>query len=176
VLRALARDPSQRVASAADFRDALRAGGGDVPDVMQTVRISRVIKPPIDSSGVEPGTNKPGSPSETLGVHHWNAELPTWWRTRWIPLSAATALIVALALILFMRAGHVASAVVAPELTGRHMSDVPTLLEQAHLQLGDISTSAGDPARAGTVVSQQPAAGQQVRAGAKVQLVIGVAR
>jgi beta-lactam-binding protein with PASTA domain len=94
---------------------------------------------------------------------------------RLIPLAAGVVLLlVVLALAPGARRGS-APAVAVPDVAGKRMSQVPALLEQSRLQVGDVSTSGVDLGRVGVVVAQRPGAGQPLPPGGKVDLVIGIA-
>ncbi|HEX6513325.1 MAG TPA: PASTA domain-containing protein [Chloroflexota bacterium] len=88
------------------------------------------------------------------------------------PLAAGAALLVLVVTLLAVRPWSTSQTVV-PDLGGKHISQLPALLEQSHLVIGQISTRP-DAAHAGLVVAQQPAAGQRLSAGGRVDLVVGV--
>ncbi len=173
LLRALARDPDERFQTAAELRDALRRLADGVPSgSTETVRILR--RP---ASGYrarvrkENGAGLPGTAGLGPG---WPRRLRPF-DVRLIPLAAGVVLLlVVLALALGARRGS-APAVAVPDVAGKRMSQVPALLEQSRLQVGDVSTSGVDLGRVGVVVAQRPGAGQPLPPGGKVDLVIGIA-
>ena len=59
-----------------------------------------------------------------------------------------------------------------PDLVGRHVDDVTTILEEGELKLGAIRYQVDAPEAPGRVVSQSPAAGSALRGGGFVSLVV----
>src|SRR5713226_5143630 len=173
LLRALARDPDERFQTAAELRDALRRLADGVPSgSTETVRI---LRRPASGYRARVRKENGAAPPGTAGLG------PGWPRrlrpfdVRLIPLAAGgVLLLVVLALALGARRGS-APAVAVPDVAGKRMSQVPALLEQSRLQVGDVSTSGVDLGRVGVVVAQRPGAGQPLPPGGKVDLVIGIA-
>ncbi len=173
LLRALARDPDERFQTAAELRDALRRLADGVPSgSTETVRI---LRRPASGYRARVRKENGAAPPGTAGLG------PGWPRrlrpfdVRLIPLAAGVVLLlVVLALALGARRGS-APAVAVPDVAGKRMSQVPALLEQSRLQVGDVSTSGVDLGRVGVVVAQRPGAGQPLPPGGKVDLVIGIA-
>jgi beta-lactam-binding protein with PASTA domain len=67
-----------------------------------------------------------------------------------------------------------AKQVAVPDLGGKRIAEVPTLLEQGSLVAGQVQTQTVEPARAGTVIEQDPPPGQMVAPGGEVRFVVGV--
>ncbi len=59
-----------------------------------------------------------------------------------------------------------------PDLLGRHVDDIATILEEAELQMGAIRFQPDAPEAPGRVVSQSPAAGSSLRGGGFVTVVV----
>lgn len=59
-----------------------------------------------------------------------------------------------------------------PDLLGRHMDDIATILEEAELQMGAVRFQPEAPEAPGRVVSQSPAAGSSLRGGGFVTVVV----
>jgi beta-lactam-binding protein with PASTA domain len=96
-------------------------------------------------------------------------------------LIAGLAVLLGVMLLAFLsgtvgRSASGAKQVAVPDLVGKRISEVPILLEQARLVVGPVETRAVEPARAGTVIEQEPAPRGTVEAGGKVRLVVGVSR
>lgn len=167
VLTALARDPSERFPTAGALGEALR-GAMDQDLTTAEARTARIERPP--------------APARRPALLSASAPWP-WWRLSGAVMLGAVAvgLLVALMLAVVLL-GPVGGSdpspreVAVPNLVGKRVGEAPELLERARLVAGPVRTRPVDRGQAGTVVDQQPPAGNTVAPGSEVQLVVGVPR
>ena len=149
VLRALARERSDRYADASQFRDALRG---------VTEQAGARTGPRPVASTVVPRTVARRPPSVVVLAS----------------LALVGLLLLGLVVALLARSAGTTPQATVPELVGKRIGEVPTLLEGAKLQAGPIRTRPADPSEVGRVLEQRPPAGQSTSSGSEVELVVGV--
>jgi serine/threonine-protein kinase len=150
-LRALAREPSQRFASAADMRDALRAAIARASDTTQV--IPRIGTPNIETLRVPP------------------------LRAPRLALIAFAVLVVCLLTVGGWRLSHPTNHGV-PRLVGTRLSEVPAALEDAGFAPADVTilTRPVESQYVGTVVDQQPQPGLPPTGDDALQIAVGVSQ
>ena len=169
VLRALARERSDRYADASQFRDALRgvteqAGARTGPLHAAPARVR-----PFDA---HPAPTRPRPAASTVVPRTVARRPPS------VVVLASLALVglllLGLVVALLARSAGTTPQATVPELVGKRIGEVPTLLEGARLQAGPIRTRPADPSQVGRVLEQRPPAGQSTSSGSEVELVVGV--
>lgn len=167
VMRALAREPADRFASAAELRDALR----DV--ISHAAAPTQPLKPvraPMSTAFMANAASQVGA------AVHERLSLPRARRARRRVVAIAAAILICLLVGLGWRVTHPAANGV-PHLVGLALSEVPAALEEAGLAPADVTvlTRRVDPPYVGTVVDQQPQPGKP-RSADGLQIAIGVAQ
>jgi eukaryotic-like serine/threonine-protein kinase len=177
VLRSLARDPTRRYPRAADFRDALSALAATARE--PTIRMRSAVQ--VAAAGERTIRTRPAA--QAVSASRSASTRAPRFRSRRPHrlLITGLALLLGAMLIAFLggpvgRSVSGAKQVAVPALVGKRLADVPTLLEQASLAAGPVQTQTVEPARAGTVIEQDPPPGQTVAAGGEVRFVVGVPR
>lgn len=174
VLRALAREPEGRFASADEFRDALRSS----PSSQDPANAVTQVIPSVPAQRT-PRT-RPTRIARTRTAR--DARLP-WDRFEaWINGRERQAFVIgigAVLLVLIVAAAIVrlqSRAPVAPGLVGHALSEVPALVEHAGLASGDVTvlTRPVEAGYVGKVVDQQPQPGLPVDSSAGLQIAVGV--
>ena len=161
VLRALARERSERYAHASEFRDALRgvaeqAGARTGP----LHAASSPTRPRPAAPTVVPRKAVRRSPSAVALAS----------------LALVGLLLLGVLVALLARSAATTPQATVPELVGKRIGEVPALLEQANLQAGTVLTRPSEPSQVGRVLEQRPPAGQTTASGSEVELVVGVPR
>jgi serine/threonine-protein kinase len=149
VMRALARDPARRYASAGEMRDALRAASSRPSTAPEAETTTQVFRAPLRTAlSRRPRTAV--TVAAIVGGIALIGGLATW------------------------RASHNSNGV--PRLVGRHLSEVPLILEQAGIQPADalVLTRPVEPQYVGTVVDQQPQPGLSRETTVEIQIAVGV--
>lgn len=149
-----------------------------VADVGIRIGAARLELPAQSEAGVRAVLASVGSPEELAAQEH--AFHP--WSSRRSRLRRGAAAVIALALVAAGSATVVASnrsgsdgthgpTATVPDVVGRNEASAASSLRAAHLQLGAVERRR-DPAAAGTVVAERPAAGSAIQRGARVTLEI----
>lgn len=178
VLKAIEKDPARRYASAGEFLEDLAryrvlspaavAAGGD--DAAPTLRLDPLPVPHAgEAAAAEP---EPPVPAAPAARRH-----PPRVRRRWPPWLAWSAVLLAV----FAAAGGAAYALslwlnppvfTLPDLRGRSLEEARRLLAGHGVRVEVVSRVHHPEAPAGTVVAQEPGAGEPVRAGAAVAVTL----
>lgn len=195
VLTALARESARRYASAADFRDAMRAVAGVAvaetgrPAPAAAITRSRArrgfdrllgsIRPKVLFDRPF-AADADSSRSRRLG-EGWPRARPPFSGVR--PRRGtgrvlAVAVLLGAVLATAVAGAHLTSTsprhqVVVPTLVGKRLAEVPEILATAGVVAGPVRTRQVEGERAGTVVEQEPQPGQQVPPGGEVLFVVG---
>ena len=165
VLHALAKEPENRYQSASEFASDLEAVMRADTTVAESAAVAAGVIAAPKSRLVDTSDHRP--------VAVLTEEAPRGRRRGWvIPVLVALVVLAALVGALYTQGvfdrgpEHVA----VPELVTKTEVEAEQLLSQAGLQPG--KQTARDDAAAGTVVSQQPAAGQSAEVGSTVTYVV----
>ena len=165
VLHALAKHPSQRYQTAAEFRaDVERAIAGmpiSAPTAMQQTQVIAATTTAIPV-GDYAGVGNVAVETKTVNKNK-----------KWIYTSfavvAAAAVMIFLGTQLF---GGRAVTVTVPKLQGMTIAEAETALGNVQLVLGEQTPQADDTAPKGTILSQSPAAGENLQVGQAVNVVV----
>ena len=165
VLHALAKHPSQRYQTAAEFRaDVERAIAGmpiSAPTAMQQTQVIAATTTAIPV-GDYAGVGNVAIETKTAGKNK-----------KWIYTSfavvAAAAVMIFLGTQLF---GGRAVTVTVPKLQGMTIAEAETALGNVQLVLGEQTPQADDTAPKGTILSQSPAAGENLQVGQAVNVIV----
>ncbi|MBN2847338.1 MAG: Stk1 family PASTA domain-containing Ser/Thr kinase [Coriobacteriia bacterium] len=166
ILRAMRKNPAERYDSAAEMRDDLRrAANGDIPS-------GGVYAGAVDAghTSVLPAVERAASarPAGAPQIRPVPERRSSPWP--WIALVAAVlvvALGVAYALGVFGPGG-----IVVPTLAGLTEDEAQAELEAAGLTLGIVGVENHDTVEPGLIISQDPAAGDEVEEGTAVNIVV----
>jgi serine/threonine-protein kinase len=166
ILRALAKNPANRYQSAEEMRaDLERARRGlpvDATPLLAAGATQVLDRPPAHATQVLP----PSEPER---------------RTNWIPIAVTLVLIALLGALLWFLAStlldddpQTAVTVAVPNVVGDKRAQALSELEDAGLEVGTITlvAAADETQEPGTVVEQDPAAGDEVERGTAVDLTI----
>jgi len=166
ILRALAKNPANRYQSAEEMRaDLERAKRGlpvDATPLLAAGATQVLDRPPAHATQVLP----PSEPER---------------RTNWIPIAVTLVLIALLGALLWFLAStlldddpQTAVTVAVPNVVGDKRAQALSELEDAGLEVGTITpvAAADETQEPGTVVEQDPAAGDEVERGTAVDLTI----
>lgn len=165
VLHALAKHPSQRYQTAAEFRaDVERAIAGmpiSAPSAMQHTAVlaaTTMAIPPVEYRGESNGSLALKQKSKN---------------TKWVFTSLAVVLAAAVMVFLGTQlfGGRVAN-VTVPKLNGMTIAEAETALGNVQLVLGEQTPQADDVAPKGTIISQSPASGESLQVGQAVNVVV----
>lgn len=154
VLRALAKDPGQRFASAEEFASALTGVRASLDDG----GASAAVLPPL------PLPVPPPSPVPPAEIEEMEGEERGRRRAAWIALGGLLLVVVAL-LGFFLLRGE---SVTLPNLGGRPVAEATATLERAGLRVQAVRVTSGAPLD--SVVEQNPGPGVEVDEGAQVIL------
>lgn len=164
VLHALAKHPSQRYQTAAEFRaDVERAIAGmpiSAPSAMQQTQVI------------------PATTAIPVGDYRDNGNVAVETKqksknAKWVYTSFAV--VAAAAVLIFLGTqifGNRAVNVTVPKLAGMTVAEAETALGNVQLILGEQTPQADDTAPKGTILSQSPAAGENLQVGQAVNVVV----
>ncbi len=181
IMKAMAKNPSERFATAQDMRHALNdylAGRpvalGGFTGAETAVMGGAVVPLPIDGTAVMPamgGTNGASNGNGGKSYRASNGKKKSSKKAVAIVIGviAALALIGGLAFALM---GGFGSGEPVPDVTGKTVDEATLVLQNAGFELGTTSTKYDDGVEAGKVISQDPAAEAKREKGTKVNLVI----
>ena len=181
IMKAMAKNPSERFATAQDMRHALNdylAGRpvalGGFTGAETAVMGGAVVPLPIDGTAVMPamgGTNAASNGNGGKNYRSSNGKKKSSKKAVAIVIGviAALALIGGLAFALM---GGFGSGEPVPDVTGKTVDEATLVLQNAGFELGTTSTKYDDGVEAGKVISQDPAAEAKREKGTKVNLVI----
>jgi eukaryotic-like serine/threonine-protein kinase len=157
VARALAKDPRERFVDAAEFILALQSARAGVP--------APLTGPPAGLVNGAPGTLLLAAPAQ-----EGDRDGESWFRRHrwWVLGGVALLAILGAALVLALTA---ASKVAVPALTGLPQAQAETRLARAGLKANP-SQAASPSVPAGSVVSQNPRPGSEVKKGSRVGIVV----
>ncbi len=167
VLHALAKHPNQRYQTAAEMRaDVERSIAGmpvSAPAVQPTIANplyeNTAAMPVVGGSVIMGNENSQGTTKKKTG--------------RWVLTSlaaiGAAAVLIFLGLQLF---GSKAVIVRVPDLSGKTVAEATTSLQNMQLVLGQQDAKADDNAPKGTIIAQDPIAGENIEQGQAVNITI----
>jgi serine/threonine-protein kinase len=166
ILRALAKNPANRYQSAEEMRaDLERAKRGlpvDATPLLAAGATQVLDRPPAQATQVLP----PSEPER---------------RNNWVPIAVTLVLIALLGALLWFLASTLLDddpqapvSVEVPNVVGDKRAQAISEIEEAGLEVGTITpvAAAGETQEPGTVVEQDPAAGDEVERGTAVDLTI----
>jgi serine/threonine-protein kinase len=167
ILRALAKNPANRYQSAEEMHADLERAKRGLP----------VQATPLLAAGTTQVLDRPPAhPTEVLSPTEPER------RTNWVPIVVTLVLIALLGALLWFLAVNVLNnddqqtgvLVTVPNVVGDKRAQAITELEDANLEVGTITSvpAADDTQEPGTVLEQDPAAGDEVDRGASVDLTI----
>lgn len=167
VLHSLAKHPSARYQTAAEMRaDVERAIAGmpiSAPTPMPTVATAvsdNTAAMPTIASPILLATDSPAAPAQRK-------------TGRWIAITLAA--IGSAAILIFLGQqlfGSRPVIVAVPDLKGKTVAEATTSLENMQLILGQQDAKADDNAPKGTIISQDPAAGENIEQGQAVNITV----
>lgn len=165
VLHSLAKHPSQRYQTAAEFRaDVERAIAGmpiSAPSAMQQTQVLTAATTAI------PVVNYRGD--SNVAVEEQTKTKNRKWVYTSLAVVGAAAVMIFLGTQLF---GGRAITVTVPKLQGMTIAEAETSLGNVQLVLGEQTPQADDVAPKGTILSQSPAAGETLQVGQAVNVVV----
>jgi eukaryotic-like serine/threonine-protein kinase len=160
VLKALAKDPANRFASADEFEaalDAAEANPAAAPFETAVFGMPSLAPPQkAEAEAAPPAEKPPGMPPEEDGRGRW----------RWVVLGVLALALVALAVWALTRPGHAA----VPSVIGKDVDAATATLEQAGFEVETDEFTNPEPP--GTVVEQDPPAGEEAEDGSTVTLSV----
>jgi beta-lactam-binding protein with PASTA domain/predicted Ser/Thr protein kinase len=167
ILRALAKNPANRYQSAEEMRSDLERAKRGLP----------VQATPLLAAGATQVLDRPPAhPTEVLAPTEPDR------RTNWVPIVVTLVLIALLGALLWFLAVNVLNnddqqtgvLVTVPDVVGDKRTQAIGELEDAGLKVGTVTPvqAADDTEKPGTVLEQDPAAGDEVDRGTKVDLTI----
>ena len=163
VLHALAKHPSQRYQTAAEFRaDVERAIAGMPISAPSAIQQTQVI-PATTAIPV-----RDYRANGTVAIE----EKPRTKNTKWILTSAVVAAAAVMVFLGTQILGGRAVNVTVPKLAGMTVAEAETALGNVQLVLGEQTPQADDTAPKGTILSQTPAAGENLQVGQAVNVVV----
>lgn len=168
VLRALAKRPDDRYQSAIEFRaDVERAiAGAPVTAALQAVNLEHTqAMPPIEAAGV--AAVAAGQPRRrgARGAGFWVISI----------LAVLAAVVGAVVITQFLLGGTGANRVQVPNLDGLKIEQASTTLAEFDLVLGAQTPEVSDRPQ-GTIIAQQPAAGETIEQGQSVNVTFSSGR
>lgn len=167
VLRALAKRPDDRYQSAIEFRaDVERAiAGAPVTAAIQTVSVEHTqAMPPIEAAGVAFAPRQPRRRG-ARGAGFWLISI----------LAVLAAVVGAVVITQFLLGGSGASRVQVPNLDGLTVEKAVSTLAEYQLVLGAQTPEVSDRPQ-GTIIAQQPAAGETIEQGQSVNVTFSSGR
>lgn len=188
IMKALAKNPTERFATSKDMRSALNdylAGRpvnlGDGFTGAETVVMGGVI--PAVAPGVADGTAvmpamagmKPDAPTQ---ARSFRADNGGGKKNNKKTIAIVVAIIAALALVggiafaLMSGSNTPAETVAVPSVTGKTVDEATAAIEQAGFSVGTIEEKFNTNVEAGNVVSQDPAANSKADKGTKINLIV----
>ena len=166
-MAALAKDPAERPPSAAAFASMLREPTLPLPAIdaaEETTQLEPVARGPEETTPLTPVRRR---------VDRRRFVVPILLIAGVLLLIMTIALVEARDRSILQRAqreARVGQRVAVPELTGKTIAEAQDALAQAGLTVGDVVPQPGE---AGIVLSSDPPAGDRVRGGTSVTLVVG---
>ena len=188
IVKAMQKNPADRFVTANDMRLALndflagrpvKLAGAAVPGGFTSAQ-TRVMSPieggaaGADSTMVMPQPVKPVTHSGQTNYHGANTpnmpEDKGGKKTGLIVAIVAAIAVIAIAALVF--SGVFASGDPVPDVKGKTLEEATTIIEKAGFEVGTTNAVHDDSVAAGSVVSQDPAAGTKKPAGTKINLNI----
>jgi len=169
IMKAMAKNPDARYASAEEFRaDLLRFADGrpveavdaGVTSVMAAAGVTSVMTTTGQTIAVPPAAAPPGGRREEEGRRR---------RTGWL-IALLILLLVALGVIAFFLLRSLGN-VSVPDVVGQTQANATTQLQNAHLSVGHVTSRESAQAK-GLVLSTDPKAGTSVSRNSAVNLVV----
>ena len=192
IMRAMAKNPAERFATAQDMRYALNdylagrpvnVGGGFTS--AETAVMGGVVPPMgmADGTAVMPagmgagGTKSAGTPGGTKNYRSDDGKKKNNKKTIGIVVGVIAALAI-VGLAAFALMGGFASGDPVPNVTGKTVEEATAILKEAGFELGTTDQKYDDKVPAGQIVGQDPKAGDKREKGSKVNVTVsqGVAQ
>lgn len=183
IMKAMAKQPSERFETAQDMRHALNDYLAGRPVALDgftnaetAVMNGGLVGVPIDGTAVMPamGNVNPAGGSNGNGAKDYRASNGSKKRSK-KPVFIALGIIAALAVvggIAFALMGGFGSGNPIPDVTGKTVDEATTVLERAGFELGTTSMKYDENVEAGKIISQDPAADTKHDQGTKVNVVV----
>ena len=170
IMKAMAKSPDDRYASAEEFRaDLLRFAEGRPVEAAVAAAVTTMVAP-VDSTQAVLVTGQTQA-VPFGGAAMSRSEVARQSRTRWL-IALLVALLVGLAIIAFFLLRSLGpSHVTVPGVTGQTVESATQMLKNDNLAVGSTSTKTSSQAK-GLVISTDPAAGASVAKHSKVKLVV----
>ena len=185
IMKAMAKDPRERFATAQEMRRALNDFLAGRPvnlggfDAAPTAVINNV--PPMNAYAnegatavmpvVAPGTSNPGSGSSNY-LSNNNNQKKGMSKGKIAGIVIAVVAVIAIIAGIAVAMGGGKNTVAVPDVTGQTQEAATKTLEDAGFTVGSITTQSSDKVDEGKVISTDPRAGVKAAAGSKVNLVI----
>ncbi len=192
IMKALAKNPADRFATAKDMRMALVdylqgrpvniAGGGFTS---AETRVMPGVVPPMPVPGADPTIQMPGGmgskttvpvpPGRNTNIYQDDAPKKSKAKGIALAIGAVVAIIAIAALVMSFMGGEQpeeATNPVVPDVTGKTIEVATTELEDAGFEIGNVEESTNNTVEEGKVVSQDPKGGTKREEGTKVNLVV----
>ncbi len=192
IMRAMAKNPAERFATAQDMRYALNdylagrpvnVGGGFTS--AETAVMGGVVPPMgmADGTAVMPagmgagGTKPAGTPGGTKNYRSDDGKKKNNKKTIGIVVGIVAALAI-VGLAAFALMGGFATGDPVPDVTGKTIEEATAILKEAGFELGTTDQKYDDKVPAGQIVGQDPKAGDKREKGSKVNVTVsqGVAQ
>ena len=192
IMRAMAKNPAERFATAQDMRYALNdylagrpvnVGGGFTS--AETAVMGGVVPPMgmADGTAVMPagmgagGTKSAGTPGGTKNYRSDDGKKKNNKKTIGIVVGIVAALAI-VGLAAFALMGGFATGDPVPDVTGKTVEEATAILKEAGFELGTTDQKYDDKVPAGQIVGQDPKAGDKREKGSKVNVTVsqGVAQ
>ena len=192
IMRAMAKNPAERFATAQDMRYALNdylagrpvnVGGGFTS--AETAVMGGVVPPMgmADGTAVMPagmgagGTKPAGTPGGTKNYRSDDGKKKNNKKTIGIVVGIVAALAI-VGLAAFALMGGFATGDPVPDVTGKTVEEATAILKEAGFELGTTDQKYDDKVPAGQIVGQDPKAGDKREKGSKVNVTVsqGVAQ
>lgn len=183
IMKAMAKQPSERFETAQDMRHALNdylAGRpvalGGFTGAETAVMNGGLAGVPVDGTAVMPamGNGNPAGGANGNGRKDYRASNGSKKRSK-KPLFIALGVIAALAVvggIAFALMGGLGSGNTVPDVTGKTVDEATSILESAEFELGTTSMVYDESVEAGKIISQDPGADTRHDRGTKVNVVV----
>lgn len=179
IMKAIAKDPAQRFASAQDMRQALNdyLAGRTVPGLGAHSDKTQVLGagiPPMDGTAVMPKATGAAAGLGQTTAYHNNATPP-----KQPPQSARNKVIIGVvaAVIVAIIVGVVAFAIggneekqIVPDVTNMSLGEAKTALEEAGFKIGTETEVFSSTVDSGLIVSTNPQGGQEAIKGSRIDL------
>lgn len=185
IMRAMAKNPAERFATAQDMRYALNdylagrsVNAGSAFNAGETAIMGGMVPPMAapDSTSVMPvarsaGGMKPAGTSGSATNYRSNNEKPKNNKTAGIVAGVVAALAV-VGFVIFAFMGGFSTGDPVPNVVGKSAEEAQAILEEAGFELGTIDKKYDDQIPVDQVLSQNPKAGEKREKGSKINITV----